>query len=797
MTLVARYGNADRRLRMRPSPVRPKVLRAGCDASTVWGGGKGSGMYDDIARAVAGKTPERALRLMFEGTPPRLRLGRAKETELWDFKADCPGPARDERSENAWAHIAADILGFHNNRGGIILFGINDKSFEFQGATRTLDSKQFNDRIRRYIGDLIWVDFQREYIQADQRYLGVALIPPRGPAVARFKSSAPLVSGKRHFERGGTALRKGDSTYVMDPRAADRFSRDQDEPAFGNSYQIDEPYFRILAPDYLHFLPRGRIGDLVEKSMRDPRVAVTSLIGVGGMGKTALATWAVRRAYEAEDFKFIVSTTAKDRELSATGILGLRSQLTSYEDLVDQIVDVLGFPELKSESPAFRETSVRELLTESGGLIYVDNLETVDDKRLIAFLDDLPVGVRAVVTSRRNSVRTAARPVHVPPLSDDEMVAYIRVLAHEASYSHVNGLADDEALQLGRAWDGIPLALRWAIARTKSLPELMAQAEVPAAQRMQGEQLLEFSFRRVFERLTSSERAVLETLSVLEQPIPTEALVAGAGAPGSQVLDAVEELADDALVQRVFDPDRNDYCFTILPITRAFTRIDLQKHPDAARNIQRRLTSWFEASDVSSDEERLVVREIRSGKNTDDSALVDLAVAAEKREDFDGAERLYQQALSRNPRSWRAAKAAGEFYRHRRHNRVEALRLYEVAGANAPKRGHERAVVFREWGLLVRDSGQPNALALAEEKLQAAMDQAPSDPIARHALANCYDKRGAYRLVIELVEPVVDTKNQRTRELTLPLLLRAYEKTNELLKASELRAKLGRTATNS
>jgi hypothetical protein len=47
---------------------------------------------------------------------------------------------------------------------------------------------------------------------------------------------------------------------------------------------------------------------------------------------------------------------------------------------------------------------VRSLIEKSNGLLFVDNLETVDDARIIQFLDSLPVGVRAITTSRRTSV---------------------------------------------------------------------------------------------------------------------------------------------------------------------------------------------------------------------------------------------------------------------------------------------------------------------------------------------------------------------------------------------------------
>ncbi|WP_160158486.1 RNA-binding domain-containing protein [Cellulomonas sp. SLBN-39] len=746
-------------------------------------------MHDDIANAISQKNAPIAIRLLLGGNPPRPRLGRGTENDLWDFKADCPSQLHDERTENAWAHIAADVLAFHNNRGGLLIFGLDD-SHNFVGATRILDSKKFNDRIRRYVGDTLWVDYYREYIQPDQKYLGVALIPPRGPSVARFKASAPSIGGKRHFERGGSSLREHDSTMILSPNAADRFARDQAAPVYGEKYSVDEPFFRVLAPEYLHFLERPDIGNRIEKSLRDPRISVTSLIGVGGMGKTALATWAANRAYASGDFSFIVSTTAKDRELSASGILGLSAPLTSFEDLLDQICDVLGFPEEKENSTQARESVIRSVISESNGLLFVDNLETIDDKRLISFLDDLPLGVRALVTSRRNSVRTAARPIDIPALTDKELVGFVRLLATEQAFKHAAAMSDAQAVEFGRAWDGIPLALRWALSRTKSVAELVQQASISTGQRLHGDQLLEFSFRRVFERLTPAERAVLETLAILEQPLPTEAVVAGAGVADDRALDAVEELVDDGLAQRVFDSDRNDFCFTILPITRAFVRHDFQKHPGASRAAQRRLSSWFEATDIENEEQRLLVREVRAGKNSDDTALVDLAIAAERRGDYDGAEKLYQQARARNPRSWRAARVSAEFYRHCRRDHLQALALYEVAGSNAPKQGSERAVIYREWGILLRDSGRPDAVSSAEEKLLVSHEENPSDPIARHALATCYDRRGAYRLVIELLEPVRETSNSKTREKSLPLLLKAYQKANEPIKEAELRRAL-------
>ncbi len=152
------------------------------------------------------------------------------------------------------------------------------------------------------------------------------------------------------------------------------------------------------------------------------------ITGVGGAGKTALATWAVLRAYERKQFQFIVSTTAKDRELTAHGIHTLSPKLTSFESLLNSVLDVLNFPELKEHPIGEKEKKVREVLENSGGLLFVDNLETVDDPRIIQLLDDLPLGVRALVTSRRDTVRVSVFPIQLEWLSENEGRMFIRSL---------------------------------------------------------------------------------------------------------------------------------------------------------------------------------------------------------------------------------------------------------------------------------------------------------------------------------------------------------------------------------
>jgi hypothetical protein len=108
----------------------------------------------------------------------------------------------------------------HNNGGGVLVFGISD-NYRFVGARNRLDAKQINDGLRRFLPDRIWVDFNREFIGVDQSFLGIALVPPRGPTLERFTADAPMVNGRRSFSAEWSSIRKKDSVYILSSAEAD------------------------------------------------------------------------------------------------------------------------------------------------------------------------------------------------------------------------------------------------------------------------------------------------------------------------------------------------------------------------------------------------------------------------------------------------------------------------------------------------------------------------------------------------------------------------------------------------
>lgn len=745
--------------------------------------------FPDIAKAIRQSNAAAIATLMFDPQSWKLRAGYCTETEYWDYKVTGPSPGAGQPEE--WADLAKDVMAFHNNKGGVIVFGVGN-GFNVVGFRSQLDSKLLNDRLRKYIGDKVWLDYHRLNIKDDQSHIGMVIVPPRGPVILRFLKDSPSNRGKYLFRKGDSAIREGDSSKLLKDILADTFEARVRAPEFGQVYAIDEPFFRILNPEYHDFIERTEPCRQIERALQDPRTSVAQITGVGGAGKTALATWAVLRAYERKQFQFIVSTTAKDRELTTHGIQSLSPKLTSYESLLNSVLDVLGFPDLKSHSIEEKEKEVRALLHNSGGLLFVDNLETVDDARIIQLLDDLPVGVRALVTSRRDTVRFSVFPIQLEWLREQEGRAFIKSLGHLPGLGFLHDLPSAVCETIRKACDGLPLAIRWAVARAKNAAEAIKIAAAITGSGKLGEELLEFSFRRVFDSLSKDERSLLQVLSLFQQPQPSEVLYVGSGISQLKMVDTLSALIKDALVQRYFDEERNDYTYLLLPLTRTFVYSQVKGSANLESDIRNRLKSYFDAHDVHDPAERVVVREVRQGRSEAESGLIDLAIAADRQGDKNAAKELLEQALARNPKNYRAAQLLAELYRHKFRSTADALRLYEQAASCAPSTGAARAKIFREWGMILRVSGQIDATDQAIEKFEESLVHSPNDSLTIFALAQGLERKGMYVRAIPLLEKLVDNPYEDTRAKVRPLLLSCYERQGDMLAAATLRAKMAK-----
>lgn len=715
---------------------------------------------------------------------PAIRSGFRRESELWDFKAGLPGLRAE--CDPAWAEIAADVAALHNANGGVLFFGIAD-DLAFVGTRDVIDGKRFNDKIRRYLGDTFWVEFSREYIQADQTYLGVALVPSKSLVPLRMRREAPARDGKAPlFGRNDLAVREGDSTRIYRGSDADKYLSVNRLPSPDARYLVNDSSAKILRPDWTEFIEREELCQKLIDGISDQRTYVITLSGLGGIGKTALACWGVLGAYRDKRFEYIVSVSAKDREMTPTGIRPVQPTLSSYDDLLNEIACIFGFQEITRDTTASREEFLRDVMTGADLLLFVDNLETVSDARVASFLETLPKPVKAITTSRIDLVRTAAFPIAVGPLTQNEAARFFDSYAKRQVRLELLNASSAEKQRIVESCSGVPLAVQWLIGNSRTVSHALTLAETLSRFGRKGEELLEFCFRRVHVGLSDRGRAVLSALTLTPLPQPLEALSVACEFDLDVIESALEELKAASLVEAVWDDLRRDLAVRCLPITQRFAYRQLQQTSGEEYRMRQRLSDWYEGKDVDDEQRRKLVVAARQGKVEPDIALVDAAIMYRRQGLTDEADRYFRQAIDRNPNSWRAHREYAELLRDQKQIGA-ALDHYALAAANAPSKGEDRAVIFREWGMLLRRSGLPRSLDESIEKFEVAKKETPNDPYLLHALAHSHVKKGAYRRAAPLLEQLIASGSPETRSRSYHLLSKCYEELGDRLKLTQLR----------
>jgi tetratricopeptide (TPR) repeat protein len=752
-----------------------------------------AGFIEVLENCIRNRDCQGVVRLFFEDSPPRLRSGFYREDAYWDFKAGCPS-LRDE-NELAWAEIAALVLALHNAEGGVIFFGIDDARYSFCGTLTPIDAKRFNDKIRRYVGDTFWVAFNREFVQPNGLYLGVAIVPRHGLTLKRFQAAASPRQGSVYFEAGDLPVRLGDETRIFRGDDALSFLREKKSPIPDSRFFVDEPGYRIIRPDYDDFITRSRYCEAALAGLTDRRSYTTSLTGIGGAGKTALACWAVLEAYKGRMFDYIVSVSAKDRELSPAGIEPIVPSLTSFATLLDEILDVTGCSEFKSLPDKDKEDSVRALIRGENCLLFVDNLETVDDVRILQFLETLPEPVKAITTSRRVRVRHSIYPIDVGVFEAREAVRLLHSQAERRGRDFLLDLPESRKLEVVEACSFLPLVIEWFVGRVRNGGEVYALEEALRGSGRTGEELLEFCFRRVHDQLSPAARRVLKVLSIFDKPEPIEPIAGGVQLPIQATDDALEELRECALVEAAHEPRVSAVTYSVLPLTRKFANAELLREGYEEAEIRKRLNRYFQAADIAEPAQRQTISEMRLGVRDPGTELVNVAIALARSGKRDEAEHYFKDAIRRNPRDWRAYREMAEFYRHAPVPNIgEALRLYEQAHAWAPKKGPDRALLLREYGILLRDSGLPGAMKRAADLLEEALGEyrGRDDSVCRHALGDALMRLSMHRRAVEVLVPLLDHANDTPRQKTYPLLEQLYSRLNERIALDDLRKRMAK-----
>jgi tetratricopeptide (TPR) repeat protein len=316
--------------------------------------------------------------------------------------------------------------------------------------------------------------------------------------------------------------------------------------------------------DYQRFVGREAELQTVMATMHpDDRKFVVVIDGIGGAGKTTLALEAAHRLIEVGPsgggFDVAVWMSAKVNRLATTGVQNTQSELAALHDLQRAIGSALGRDDLMQLPEAKRSSVVRDLLRgPSRALLVLDNLETVDDELILAFLRDLPQPAKAIVTSRHRI--DVALAIRLEGLPESEAAELIRTEAEARGIE----LSDNNVADLHRKTGGLPLAIVW------SLGLLHMGHSVESVLRRLGaghSDITAFCFRESVGALDGTDALrLLGAASMFDEPVERELLGEAAGLGGDVVGrdDSIARLIQLSLI------NLREGRFSLLPLTRTY-----------------------------------------------------------------------------------------------------------------------------------------------------------------------------------------------------------------------------------
>ena len=247
--------------------------------------------------------PDLAMALL---EPPRNKVRNRTENRHWDYKRELLFNDPFQRAE-----FARDVAAFHNTDGGFIAVGVTD-DYAVRGVSQAviLDTKQLREKLLGFLGPSVQI-FQDAVEVPGNRYVWLIFIQKYVDVPHAMERDGPHRSGKPVFNKGQYFYRDGDEVKLCrsegDKERIFRGFRGEHLSAY--TYEIDEPYFRLLDPNCEKFVGRREKIDEIKAKM-NLRHHVIALDGLGGVGKTAVAitgsTRVIRRARQILLYRFVI-----------------------------------------------------------------------------------------------------------------------------------------------------------------------------------------------------------------------------------------------------------------------------------------------------------------------------------------------------------------------------------------------------------------------------------------------------------------------------------------------------------
>lgn len=333
--------------------------------------------------------------------------------------------------------------------------------------------------------------------------------------------------------------------------------------------RLDDLETRLPRSNYSRLFGVDALVESVETSLAQPDGdGIVTIVGIGGIGKTAIADQVMRRALRTLRYDMVAYSRVERNALASTP-----------PELFSRVIDELyaALPDMPQQATrAERADRLRYRFKARPHLVLLDNLE--ESAEVAYFFEQLGSWLgtsQFVLTSRARPL--TARAASIFMLSELSEAAALELLRYEADAGGLSDFAaapEDELRAVVELTGGNPLALKLAVglAHIMPLPTIVAdlrQGMSPSTQEM---------YRRIYwaawRALSPPARALLEAMPLVDEigGAPDQ-LKATAGLDDGALWQAIQELSARSLIE--VRGTLHAKRFGIHQLTRTFLHTDI------------------------------------------------------------------------------------------------------------------------------------------------------------------------------------------------------------------------------